>query len=179
MRLYEVSTRTPNRHGTPSGQNSSHVTEIRRWIDHVASWVDSRLALELPFSLVGKKPMIIRRTCPLLSSTRPLQLLGRRFYFSSDIGIKAFSQTLLLPRTALPLWPNRSRSEEPFRERTTEELYRWQVCLSWKNMSGLVAEFSFSGNIKKDPCLYCMMDRPMPMATCTWVCVSFIKSVIY
>ncbi|RDB30371.1 Isoleucine--tRNA ligase [Hypsizygus marmoreus] len=38
----------------------------------------------------------------------------------------SFSNTLLLPKTRFPLWADPSKSEEPFRERTCEGLYRWQ-----------------------------------------------------
>jgi hypothetical protein len=40
---------------------------------------------------------------------------------------KAFSKTLLLPKTSFPLWADPSKSEAPFRKRTGEDLYRWQV----------------------------------------------------
>lgn len=40
---------------------------------------------------------------------------------------KAFSKTLLLPKTSFPLWTEPSKSEAPFQRRTSDELYRWQV----------------------------------------------------
>ncbi|ESK91771.1 isoleucyl-trna synthetase [Moniliophthora roreri MCA 2997] len=45
---------------------------------------------------------------------------------------KAFSKTLLLPKTKFPLWSDPSKTEISFRPRTCEELYRWQ----WNNGSG-------------------------------------------
>ncbi|KAF9239290.1 tRNA synthetases class I-domain-containing protein [Melanogaster broomeanus] len=40
---------------------------------------------------------------------------------------KAFSQTLLLPKTSFPLWVDPAKSEAPFRKKTCDELYRWQA----------------------------------------------------
>ncbi|KAG6331358.1 hypothetical protein ID866_7732 [Astraeus odoratus] len=40
---------------------------------------------------------------------------------------KAFSKTLLLPKTTFPLWPDPSKTEVPFRRKTCDELYQWQV----------------------------------------------------
>ncbi|KAI6021790.1 tRNA synthetases class I-domain-containing protein [Pisolithus microcarpus] len=40
---------------------------------------------------------------------------------------KAFSKTLLLPKTSFPLWPDPSKTEVPFRKKTCDDLYRWQV----------------------------------------------------
>lgn len=39
----------------------------------------------------------------------------------------AFANTLLLPKTSFPLWADPAQREEPYRNRTTEELYHWQV----------------------------------------------------
>ncbi|KXN89152.1 Isoleucine--tRNA ligase [Leucoagaricus sp. SymC.cos] len=50
---------------------------------------------------------------------------------------KAYSKSLLLPKTSFPLWTNPYKGEEPFRRRTTEELYRWQ----WKNKPGRLFVF--------------------------------------
>lgn len=57
-----------------------------------------------------------------------------------------FADTLLLPKTSFPLWADPAQREEPYRNKTTEELYRWQVsdfldicaikflcCDQWKN----------------------------------------------
>ncbi|KAI6045227.1 tRNA synthetases class I-domain-containing protein [Pisolithus marmoratus] len=40
---------------------------------------------------------------------------------------KAFSKTLLLPKTSFPLWPDPLKTEFPFRKKTCDDLYRWQV----------------------------------------------------
>ncbi|KAF9447135.1 isoleucyl-tRNA synthetase [Macrolepiota fuliginosa MF-IS2] len=78
--------------------------------------------------------MTIRTLCPLTTSARSKlwPLLYNRLYSSSQPDTKAFSKTLLLPKTIFPLWTDPSKSEEPFRKRTTEELYRWQ----WKHKQG-------------------------------------------
>ncbi|KAL1674639.1 tRNA synthetases class I-domain-containing protein [Schizophyllum commune] len=45
---------------------------------------------------------------------------------------KAYSKTLLLPKTSFPLWIDPAKSEVPFRERTCDALYREQ----WENAPG-------------------------------------------
>ncbi|KAF8512558.1 tRNA synthetases class I-domain-containing protein [Hysterangium stoloniferum] len=45
---------------------------------------------------------------------------------------KAYSATLLLPNTSFPVRANPSVREVPFRQRTTEDLYKWQ----WENAKG-------------------------------------------
>ncbi|KAM6492390.1 tRNA synthetases class I (I, L, M and V) domain containing protein [Amanita muscaria] len=45
---------------------------------------------------------------------------------------KAFSKTLLLPKTSFPLWSEPSKSEALFQKRTGERLYRWQ----WDKATG-------------------------------------------
>ncbi|KAG8920631.1 isoleucine-tRNA ligase, partial [Tulasnella sp. 408] len=57
-----------------------------------------------------------------------------RYYSSSkdtkDAAVnpsKAYTATMLLPKTTFPLWAEPSVREEPFRERTTSELYKWQA----------------------------------------------------
>ena len=45
----------------------------------------------------------------------------------SKLDPKAFSKTLLLPKTTFPLWADPAKSEELFRTKTCDELYRWQV----------------------------------------------------
>ncbi|XP_006463993.1 hypothetical protein AGABI2DRAFT_187407 [Agaricus bisporus var. bisporus H97] len=57
-----------------------------------------------------------------------------RFYASTLSGLdaKAFSKTLLLPKTTFPLWADPAKSEEPHRKRTTKDLYRWQ----WEQRRG-------------------------------------------
>lgn len=46
----------------------------------------------------------------------------------SKLDSKAFSKTLLLPKTPFPLWADPAKSEELFRRKTCDELYQWQVC---------------------------------------------------
>lgn len=41
---------------------------------------------------------------------------------------KPYVSSLRLPKTRFPLWSEPNEREVPFRERTTTELYRWQVC---------------------------------------------------
>jgi len=73
-------------------------------------------------------------------------------YFSTNVDPKSYSKTLLLPKTSLPSWIDPSKGEEPFRKRTTEQLYQWQVSgkkprplyywytlfLQWKNNPGRI-----------------------------------------
>jgi isoleucyl-tRNA synthetase len=40
---------------------------------------------------------------------------------------KAYSKTLLLPKTSFPLRPLPSESEVSFRQKTCDDLYKWQV----------------------------------------------------
>ncbi|KDQ10334.1 hypothetical protein BOTBODRAFT_494107 [Botryobasidium botryosum FD-172 SS1] len=40
---------------------------------------------------------------------------------------KAYAASLLLPKTNFPLWSDPSKSEEPFRNKTCDKLYRWQA----------------------------------------------------
>ncbi|TFK49438.1 isoleucyl-tRNA synthetase [Heliocybe sulcata] len=51
---------------------------------------------------------------------------------SSTLDKKAYSKSLLLPKTKLSLWSDPSKSEEPFRNKSCTELYRWQ----WENAEG-------------------------------------------
>ncbi|KAF8838923.1 isoleucyl-tRNA synthetase [Paxillus ammoniavirescens] len=45
----------------------------------------------------------------------------------SKLDSKAFSQTLLLPKTSFPLRADPAKSEVPFRQKTCDDLYRWQA----------------------------------------------------
>ena len=68
--------------------------------------------------------MLLRRGCSrgtLFSFSQQLQCRP----FATDP--KAYSKTLLLPKTKFPLWSRPKDSELPFRKKTTEELYAWQV----------------------------------------------------
>lgn len=42
---------------------------------------------------------------------------------------KAYASTLLLPKTKFPIWIEPNIVQERYQERTTQELYKWQV--SW------------------------------------------------
>lgn len=43
---------------------------------------------------------------------------------------KAYSDTLLLPKTSFPLRTSGAKREEIYRKKTTEDLYKWQVSAS-------------------------------------------------
>ncbi len=55
---------------------------------------------------------------------RPCSRNMKRF-LSTDS--RAYSKTLLLPKTPFPQWVDPQKSEKPFRDRTTGSLYKWQV----------------------------------------------------
>ena len=57
-----------------------------------------------------------------LSQSIPLLAEG----ITNKADSKAFSNTLLLPKTSFPLRSDPSKAE--FRKKTCEDLYRWQVC---------------------------------------------------
>ncbi|KAJ3729726.1 isoleucyl-tRNA synthetase [Lentinula raphanica] len=63
-----------------------------------------------------------------------------RAFSTVPLDTKAFSNTLLLPKTAFPLRPDPTKNEALYRTRTCEELYRWQE-LQRKNVNG--PEFVF------------------------------------
>ncbi|KAI6006964.1 tRNA synthetases class I-domain-containing protein [Pisolithus albus] len=63
------------------------------------------------------RPPFIRFGCCRLSTLSSGQKLDS----------KAFSKTLLLPKTSFPLWPDPSKTEVPFRKKTCDDLYRWQA----------------------------------------------------
>lgn len=46
---------------------------------------------------------------------------------SPQINDKAYAKTLLLPKTAFPMRAEASKREKGFQQRTTQDLYRWQV----------------------------------------------------
>lgn len=77
---------------------------------------------------------------------------------------KAYSATLLLPKTSLPLkHKDPVAAEHAYRSRTTDELYKSQVSINhpWAlTVSGPQTKASFSS---------CTMVPRMPMGTCTWV----------
>jgi hypothetical protein len=43
---------------------------------------------------------------------------------------KAYASTLLLPKTKFPIWIEPNIVQERYQERTTQELYKWQVSQS-------------------------------------------------
>ena len=62
--------------------------------------------------------------------------LGRRQFSTSVLrrateSEKRFSKTLLLPKTAFPQWCDPQKSELPFRAKTSEKLYKWQVSFTY------------------------------------------------
>ncbi|KAF8639113.1 hypothetical protein AX17_001728 [Amanita inopinata Kibby_2008] len=79
-----------------------------------------------------------RTPCPPVSwrtATFPNRYTAYKRYYATQaktVDSKAFSKTLLLPKTPFPLWSDPSKSETPFQKRTGEELYRWQ----WNNGKG-------------------------------------------
>jgi len=40
---------------------------------------------------------------------------------------KAYTSSLLLPKTAFPIWIDSNVVKERYQERTTQDLYKWQV----------------------------------------------------
>ena len=50
-------------------------------------------------------------------------------YASTAVDNKAFSKTLLLPKTTFPQWTDPNKTEKALREKTCDGLYRWQVAL--------------------------------------------------
>lgn len=65
----------------------------------------------------------IRRRSHGSSFRRTLSIKAR-----NETSSKAFSKTLLLPKTAFPQWTDPKEAELPFRTKTTGVLYKWQVC---------------------------------------------------
>ncbi|KAL4073583.1 tRNA synthetases class I-domain-containing protein [Scleroderma citrinum] len=70
--------------------------------------------------------------CALRHATKLRRIkLGCRSLSSSSrepkLDPKAFSKTLLLPKTSFPLWTDPSKTEVPFRRKTCDELYQWQA----------------------------------------------------
>ncbi|KAG2137399.1 tRNA synthetases class I-domain-containing protein [Suillus bovinus] len=46
---------------------------------------------------------------------------------NASTDLKAYSKTLLLPKTSFPLWADSAKSESLYKKKTCEELYRWQA----------------------------------------------------
>ncbi|TFK41606.1 tRNA synthetases class I-domain-containing protein [Crucibulum laeve] len=85
--------------------------------------------------------MNIRTFCPasLIPRCRFHSFQLHRFLVTSAgdkskaaLDSKAFSKTLLLPKTSFPLWAEPSKSEEPYQKLTCDNLYKWQ----WENAKG-------------------------------------------
>ena len=90
-------------------------------------------------------------------------------YFSTNVDPKSYSKTLLLPKTSLPSWIDPSKGEEPFRKRTTEQLYQWQVSGKNPGHYNINTHFFSSGKIIQDGFLSCMTAHLTLMVTYTWV----------
>ena len=74
-----------------------------------------RLSLEFQHLF---KPCVDSRTFSALSPRR-----------GQPINNKAFSKTLLLPKTPFPLWTDPLKTDLAFQSKTCDRLYRWQVGL--------------------------------------------------
>lgn len=124
--------------------------------------------------------MTIWTICPGRSTSHLLfsRASRSRFYTStsSALDAKAFSKTLLLPKTVFPLWTDPANSEEPYRRRTTEDLYRWQVRFSISSSSfGNHVQWTV-GSGSRDGALHClcyMTDHRMRMVIYIWVIFRF------
>ncbi|EIN08861.1 isoleucyl-tRNA synthetase [Punctularia strigosozonata HHB-11173 SS5] len=79
---------------------------------------------------LGTKAHQCLRRRYLSSSTR--RLAAATAESSTSNPDKAYSKTLLLPKTSFPLWSEPSKREVPLRKRTCDDLYRWQ----WENAKG-------------------------------------------
>lgn len=58
---------------------------------------------------------------------------------SSKLDSKAFSKTLLLPKTPFPLSPDPAKLEELFGRKTCDELYQWQVRYTYTQAVRLIS----------------------------------------
>jgi len=81
---------------------------------------------------------------------------------------KAFSQTLLLPKTSFKLRQDVKEAEHMYGKLTGEELYRWQVC-GIESQTSSRTKCDTSGRTRKDRYSYYTMALHTPMATCIWV----------
>ena len=77
--------------------------------------------------------MRILRTSFLWNARRPHPrfVSNLRAVGSKRVDGNSFSDTLILPKTSFPLWTDPSKSELPFKTRTCEDLYRWQVLVHY------------------------------------------------
>ena len=60
-------------------------------------------------------------------SSRHLQRFTPSRYFSSYVDNKAFTKTLLLPKTSFALRPDPKQIDSLYRKLTCDDLYQWQV----------------------------------------------------
>ncbi|TRM57523.1 tRNA synthetases class I-domain-containing protein [Schizophyllum amplum] len=75
--------------------------------------------------------LLVRPSCRGVLRRR-LRLTAKQSSTVAPSDNKAYSKTLLLPKTSFPLWIDPAKSEAPFRERTSDALYRSQ----WEHASG-------------------------------------------
>ena len=132
--------------------------------------------------------MIARVTvCPriLLTKCTPRTYISRRNLFSSAVRLsdqapstaevpldsKAYSKTLLLPKTSFPLWSNPPEVENQYRSLTCDSLYRWQVQEGfWLSGSVvMLTGFRLSGTTRRALSSFCMTGLLMRMEICIWV----------
>jgi hypothetical protein len=89
---------------------------------------------------------------------------------------KAFSKTLLLPKTSFPLRVDPLKGETQYQKRSGEDLYRWQVRLLFFShilMNNVVT----SGIMQQAHCSCCTMDHLMRMVTFIWVCLLLFSGI--
>lgn len=107
-------------------------------------------------------------SCPrrFLSTTRPV---------CADSSSR-WGNTLLLPKTAFPLYNDPSKDPN-LRNKTTEDLYRWQVGMFGDKPPSLpLMLVSFSGSMRKALSLSFTTARPTRMVTCIWVSSYYCSS---
>ena len=84
---------------------------------------------------------------------------------SSRLDSKAFSKTLLLPKTPFPLWLDPAESEELYKRKTCDDLYQWQVCYAcppvWRPF---LMRWSFSG----PECKWSIVRDARRATVCKW-----------
>lgn len=154
-------------HDEPSSFKLQQLKRVWQWQGHSRSTPHPSSL----FFFEVQRPMSISRW-------PTIQRLTTCHNYSTSTYSKAYSATLLLPKTEFPLRADPSIREEPFRQRTSEGLYQWQV----RFFSGSILDrclTQLSGTISKDLCLFCTMDHHMPMVAFTWVRVRTCQSVFF
>ncbi|KAL1744261.1 tRNA synthetases class I-domain-containing protein [Schizophyllum fasciatum] len=76
--------------------------------------------------------MLVRPSCRSILQSRVHSFARFGSTSAAAQDNKAYSKTLLLPKTSFPLWIDPAKSEAPFREKTCDVLYRDQ----WENAQG-------------------------------------------